>query len=84
VSSIFWEGLIIIPVLSLLILFLISRNYRIMLGCFVVLFAFLVYITGLVSNYQRINAAFVIPLFLFLASSVYAITLAKKSNALIL
>jgi len=79
VSPIFWEGLIIIPVLSLLILFLISKNYRILLGCFVVLFAFLVYFTGLVGNYHRINAVFVIPLLLFLLSSVYAIILTKKA-----
>lgn len=77
---IFWEGLTIIPVFGLLILFLISKNYKILLGCFVVLFTFIVYSTGLIENYHRINAVFLIPLVLFLFSSVYAITLAIKNN----
>lgn len=76
---IFWEGLIIIPLFVLLFLFLISRNYKVLLGCFVVLLVFLVYITGLVNNYRDINIAFLIPLTLFLISSVYVITVVKKA-----
>lgn len=81
VSSIFWEGLVIIPVLGLLILFVVSRNYSVLLSCFVVLLAFAVYITGLMNNYHRINIAFIIPLVLFLTSSIYAIAVAKKTTA---
>jgi len=76
---IFWEGLIIIPVFFLLILFLISRNYKVLLGCFVVLLVFLVYLTGLVNNYNSMNIAFLLPLTLFLISSVYVIIMVKRT-----
>ena len=76
---IFWEGLIIIPVFFLLILFLISRNYKVLLGCFVVLLVFLVYLTGLVNNYNSMNIAFLLPLILFLISSVYVIIMVKRT-----
>lgn len=78
VHPIFWEGLLTIPELGLLILILVNRNYKVLLSSFVVLLAFLVYTTGLVHNYHRINTVFVIPSVLFLISSIYAIALAKK------
>jgi hypothetical protein len=77
---IFWEGLMIIPVFFLLILFLISRNYKVLLGCFVVLLVFLVYLTALVNNYHDINIAFLLPSTLFLISSVYVITMVKRAT----
>ncbi len=81
VHPIFWEGLLTIPVLGLLILILVNRNYKVLLSCFVVLLAFLVYTTGLLHNYHRINTAFVIPLVLYIISSVYVIALARKAAA---
>jgi len=81
---IFWEGLSIIPVFFLLILFLISRNYKVLLGCFVVLLVFLVYLTGLRINYQNIHIAFLLPLIVFLISSVYVITMVKNNNLILI
>ncbi len=78
-SSILWQGLIAIPTFGLLVLFLRSRNYKILLSCFVILLFIIFYITGLLYNYHRINDAFTIPLIIFLISSVYAIILAKKA-----
>ena len=76
--GIFWEGLSIIPVFVLLFLFLISRNYKVLLCCFVVLLAYQVYATGLVNNYENIHIAFLLPLTVFLISSVYVIIMVKK------
>lgn len=81
-SSILWQGLIAIPTFGLLVLFLRSRNYKILLSCFVILLFIIFYITGLVYNYKRINDAFTIPAILFLISSIYAIILVKKSSHL--
>ena len=81
VSKIFWEGFVIIPVVVLLILFLKSKNYKVLLCSFIILLTFLVYVTGLIDNYHRINTAFAIPSVVFLISSVYAIILAKKAVA---
>lgn len=78
--GIFWEGLSIIPVFFLLILFLISRNYKVLLGCFVVLLVFQVYVTGLVNNYQNIHSAFLLPLTVFVISSIYVIAIVKKQK----
>ncbi len=78
--GIFWEGLSIIPVFFLLFLFLISRNYKVLLGCFVVLLVYQFYVTGLRINYQNIHSAFLIPLTVFLISSVYVITMVKKAT----
>ncbi|EJG03107.1 hypothetical protein FF52_02905 [Flavobacterium sp. F52] len=80
-SSILWQGLIAIPTSGLLILFLRSRNYKILLSCFLILLFIMLYITGLLYNYHRINETFTIPLAIFLISSVYAIILAKKAVA---
>ncbi len=77
-STIFWEGLITIPIFGLLILFLRSKNYRVLLICFLSLLIVLVYITGVLSNYYRIDLTFSIPLLIFLISSIYVILLAKK------
>jgi hypothetical protein len=77
---IFWEGLSIIPIFFVLILFLISRNYKVLLGCFVVLLIYQVYVSGLMNNYHRINIAFLLPLTLFLIASVYVITIVKKQK----
>lgn len=78
-SSILWQGLIAIPTSGLLVLFLRSRNYKILLSCFVILFFIMFYITGILYNYHRINTAFVIPLVLFIIASVYTIALARKT-----
>lgn len=79
-SSIFWEGLIAIPTSGLLVLFLRSRNYKILLSCFVIVLFILINITGLLYNYHRINFTFTIPVAFFFVSSVYAIILAKKER----
>ncbi|KAF2081742.1 hypothetical protein [Flavobacterium sharifuzzamanii] len=78
--GIFWEGLSIIPVFFLLILFLISRNYKVLLGCFVLLLVYQVYVTGLVNNYQNIHSAFLLPLTVFVISSIYVIAIVKKQK----
>lgn len=78
--GIFWVGLSIIPVFFLLILFLISRNYKVLLGCFVVLLVYQVYVTGLVNNYQNIHSAFLLPLTVFVISSIYVIAIVKKQK----
>lgn len=79
-TAIFWEGLITIPILSLLFLFLISNNYRVLLIYFLILSAILIYITGLIKNYYRINLAFLIPSVVFIISSIYAILTAKNKT----
>ena len=77
-STIFWEGLITIPIFGLLIQFLRSKNYRVLFICFFSLLVVLVYITGVLNNYQRIDLTFIIPLFIFFISSIYLILLTKK------
>jgi hypothetical protein len=77
-AAIFWEGLITIPIFGLLILFLRSKNYKDLLSCFLSLLVVLVYITGVLNNYHRIGLTFIIPLLIFLISSIYVILLVKK------
>ncbi len=79
-SSILWQGLIAIPTSGLLVLFLRSRNYKILLSCFIILLFIMFYISGLLYNYHRINGAFTIPAILFLISSIYAIVLVKNDQ----
>lgn len=78
---IFWEGLTIIPVFVLLFLFLISKNYKVLLGCFVVLLVYQVYVSGLLmNNCQNIHTAFLLPLTAFVISSIYVIAIVKKQK----
>ncbi|WP_281632101.1 hypothetical protein [Flavobacterium luteolum] len=79
-TSILWQGLITIPTSGLLVLFLRSKNYKILLGSFIILLLILVFITGLIYNYHRINIAFLLPLTVFVISSVYLITIVKKQK----
>ncbi|XDZ53905.1 hypothetical protein FlaCF_0953 [Flavobacterium tructae] len=83
ISKVFWEGLIAIPIFSLLILFLISKNYRVLLICFFMLFVALTYITGIIGNLHRIGFTFVIPTLIFLVSSIYVIVSLKRRNNLL-
>ncbi len=77
---IFWEGLSIIPVFFVLFLFLISRNYKVLLGCFIVLLVYQFYVAGLRINYQNMHSAFLLPLTVFVISSVYVIVMVKKQK----
>jgi hypothetical protein len=80
-STIFWGGLITIPIYALLILFFISESYRILLMIFFLLFVILIYITGIPNNYHRINLAFIIPTALFIISAIVSIVLEKRKSS---
>jgi hypothetical protein len=79
-SMIFWEGLITIPILGFLFLFLISKNYKVLLLSFSILLAAVIYLTGIINHYQRINFTFIIPSIIFLISSIYALIVTKKKR----
>lgn len=79
-SAIFWEGLIVLPLFALLIIFFISRNYKIVATSFIALLCSLIYITGFVPNYQRIDFWFSALTLIFIISSLYAIIKTKKQS----
>jgi hypothetical protein len=79
--KIFWEGLTAIPIFVFLIIFFISKRYKILLFSFIVLFTALVYLSGVADNYNRINFWFIALSALFIISSLYvAILIKNKSN----
>jgi hypothetical protein len=54
-SIIFWEGLITIPILATLVVFFKIKDFKILVFCFLGLIISLIYTTGLINNYTRIN-----------------------------
>jgi hypothetical protein len=77
--SIFWEGLIVIPILAALVIFCKSKSYKILLFCFIGLLISLIYTTGLTNNYTRINFWFMFTFVTFIIASIGAILLAQKN-----
>lgn len=78
-TKIFWEGILAVPVFALLILFLLSRKFKTLLITFLILLAVLIYITGIINNYQRINIGFIALLAIYMLSSIYVLkTVYKK------
>jgi hypothetical protein len=81
--SIFWEGLIVIPILVALIVFSLNKNFKILLLCFVILLTSLIYTTGLLNNFFRIDFWFVFIFFVFLTSSIFVLLKTQKQNILV-
>jgi hypothetical protein len=81
-SIIFWEGLITIPILATLVVFFKSKNYKILVFCFLGLIISLIYTTGLITNYARINFWFILLFATFIIASIAVILLAQKENKL--
>lgn len=79
-STIFWEGLIAIPLFAHLIIFLNSGNYKIVAASFLALFCSLIYVTGLIPNYQRIDFRFSALVLIFIISSLYTVIKTKKES----
>ncbi|MDX6183585.1 hypothetical protein SGQ44_14710 [Flavobacterium sp. Fl-77] len=79
-TVIFWEGFIIIPIIAALIVFFISKSYKILFFCFLVLLIPLTYASGLITNYSRINFWFLFTFLLFILSSIGVIILAQKTT----
>jgi hypothetical protein len=81
-TVIFWEGLIVIPILAAIVIFAISSSYKILLFCFLGLLIPLTYATGLITNYARINFWFIFTFATFIIASIAVILLAQKENKL--
>ncbi|WP_268848163.1 hypothetical protein [Flavobacterium aestivum] len=77
---IFWEGLILIPILTALVIFYKSKNYKILFICFLILLLPLTYATGLIKNYARIDFWFVFTYGTFIITSIAVILLAQKKD----
>ncbi|MBW4359632.1 hypothetical protein [Flavobacterium taihuense] len=77
-TVIFWEGFIIIAIIAALVVFLISKSYKILLFSFLVLLIPLTYASGLITNYARINFWFLFTFLIFIISSIWVIILAQK------
>jgi hypothetical protein len=75
---IFWEGIIVIPILVALIVFLLNKNFKILLICFVILLASLIYTTGILNNFFRIDFWFVFIFLVFLTSSIFVLLKTQK------
>jgi hypothetical protein len=81
-SIIFWEGLVVVPILAAIVIFAISRSYKILLFCFLGLLIPLTYATGLITNYARINFWVIFTFATFIIASIAVILLAQKENKL--
>ncbi|GAA4157382.1 hypothetical protein GCM10022217_17200 [Chryseobacterium ginsenosidimutans] len=80
IHTIFWEGILAILIVGTLITFLVCRKYSdkyILLFCFIALLFSTMYISG-VFNYDKITIGFIIPLSLFVISSIWLIILNFK------
>ena len=75
-DPIFWEGLLVLPILATLIVFLISKSYKILLFCFLILL--ITQIPSLITNYKRIDFLFLFLFSTFIISSVGVIKLNQK------
>ncbi|RUT68351.1 hypothetical protein D0817_21745 [Flavobacterium cupreum] len=79
-EEIFWEGFLAVPVFTFLIIFLLSRKFKTLLITFLILLAVLIYITGIINNYQRINMGFIALLSIYILSSMYVLKLYTTSG----
>ncbi|MNQ03691.1 hypothetical protein D3C85_163960 [compost metagenome] len=77
-DPIFWEGLLVLPILTTLIVFLISKSYKILLFCFLILL--ITQIPSLITNYKRIDFLFLFLFLTFIISSISVIALLKKKQ----
>lgn len=77
-DSIFWQGFLVLPILATLIVFLISKSYRILFFCFLVLF--ITQIPSLIINYKGIDFLFLFLFLTFIISSICVIVLVKKKQ----
>ena len=73
---IFWQGLFVVPILAILVVFFISKNYKILLFCFLGLL--ITQIPSLITNYKRIDFLFLFLFSTFIISSVGVIKLNQK------
>ena len=82
--GIFWEGAISIPIIALLITLYASKNHQktIILTCFILLYTTIPITTGLLNNvnYKRITFLGIIPLFIFIITSLFLIFLSFKNE----
>ncbi|MDX6183901.1 hypothetical protein SGQ44_16445 [Flavobacterium sp. Fl-77] len=77
-TSIFWQGFLVVPILVTLAIFFISKNYKILFFCFLILLISSMFTTGLIANYERINFLFLFVFLIFILSSIGVIALVKK------
>ncbi|QLC66137.1 hypothetical protein LPB248_07545 [Flavobacterium sp. LPB0248] len=77
-DSIFWEGFLVLPILATLIVFLISKSYKILSFCFLILLISSMFTTGLIANYKRIDYLYLFIYLTFIISSICVIVLMKK------
>ena len=80
--DIFWEGLITIPIIAAIIVFLRNKRYKILLCSFTFLFIALLYITDVTSNsnHHRIDFWFIAISILFIISSLAVVILTKNKS----
>lgn len=77
-----WESVIVIPLTIVLLIFFFSRSYKnryLAVFCFITLVIFALYLSGLVNYFENLNAYFLIPFLIFLASSILALKIQFKS-----
>ena len=81
-TSIFWQGFLVVPILGTIAIFFISKNYKILLFCFLGLLISSMFTTGLIANYKRIDFLFLFTFATFIIASIVVILLAQKENKL--
>jgi hypothetical protein len=77
-DPIFWEGLLVLPILATLIVFLISKSYKILSFCLLGLL--ITQIPSLITNYKRIDFLFLFLFLTFIISSIGVIVVIKKEQ----
>lgn len=77
-DPIFWEGLFVLPILATIIIFFISKNYKILLFCFLGLL--LTQIPSLITYYKNIDFLYLFIFLTFIISSISIIVLVKKKQ----
>lgn len=78
-DSIFWQGLFVIPILATLVVFFISKNYKILLFCFLGLL--ITQIPSLITYYKSIDFLFLFLFLTFIISSIGVIVVIKKEQS---
>ena len=79
-SSIFWQGFLVVPILTTIVIFFISKNYKILAFCFLGLLISSMFTTGLIYNYKRIDFLFLFMYLIFIISSIGVIILVQKTT----
>jgi hypothetical protein len=87
-NEILWEGLIMIPLIGTLLVLLLCEEYKdryLLICCFIALLVTTIFLTGVFNsdNYSmKLPNSFIIPLSVFLISSVVSIILIFRKPAI--